>query len=158
MVLLFRYSPTLKNHCAGREAALSSVLNPLRHSVKMPVKMPGKDCGKKRKAPGIPGLWKADCLSQEKAAELLRKSSQMSGKGHTPKGNLSKIGDPRNMWRAVMTNRVEERKNKLYVEKLQKDLNLRLREIEREKAAADRFLEKLYHTTGYFPDIKFWWN
>lgn len=134
-------------------------MNPLGHSLKTP----GKDCGKRREPPGRADLCgahllKAGCLPQVntlKAGNLLRQSSQVSGKGHTPKGNPLQFGDPRNMRRAVMINWVEERRNKLYVEKLQKDLNRRLREIESQKAATDRFLAKLYHTTGYFPDTKF---
>lgn len=83
-------------------------------------------------------------------------SSKMGAKVRTPKGNTLKVGDPTNMRRAVMTNLVEERRNKLYVEKLEKVLNIRLREIEREKAALDKFLTKLYRTTGYFPEMPFW--
>ncbi|EHB09507.1 hypothetical protein GW7_19869 [Heterocephalus glaber] len=91
-----------------------------------------------------------------KVGDSLRRSLKMSGKGRILKGNTLKVGDPMNMWRAVMTNLVEERRNKLYVEKLQKILNIWLREIEREKAALDKFLAKLYRTTGYFPEMQLW--
>lgn len=155
-------SSALKQHGAGRQAARSPGMNPLGHGVKTP----GKGCGRRRKPPGGPELGgahilKAGCLPQlntSKACDPLRQSSQASGKGRTPKGNLFQFGGTSNLRRAVMTNWLEERRNKLYVEKLQRDLNMRLKAIEREKAATDRFLAKLHHTTGHFPDIKFWWE
>lgn len=65
-------------------------------------------------------------------------------------------GDPSHLRRALLNNLGEEKRNKLQILKLQKALNLRFREIEKEKTALKKFLVKLHKTTGHFPQRQFW--
>lgn len=62
-----------------------------------------------------------------------------------------KGGDPLDMRRALMNNLGEERRARIQIQSLQKALDIRIREIDREKAALKKFLVKLHKTTGYFP-------
>nr|KAF6483022.1 hypothetical protein HJG63_000546 [Rousettus aegyptiacus] len=74
----------------------------------------------------------------------------MGGMGYTAK-NIMKIGDPIYLRKALVNNLGEEKRTRIHIQKLQKALNIRFREIDREKAALRNFLGKLQKTTGYFP-------
>lgn len=74
----------------------------------------------------------------------------MGGVGYAVKITL-KTGDPVYLRKALVNNMGEEKRTRLYIQKLQMALNIRFREIDREKAALRIFLEKLHKTTGYFP-------
>ncbi|CAH6799700.1 Gm47429 [Phodopus roborovskii] len=76
--------------------------------------------------------------------------------GLMKKMNLKSGGDPFFLRKALMNNLGEEKRTKLHIQKLQKALNIRFREIEKEKTALKKFLVRLHKTTGYFPQRKFW--
>ncbi|KAL4671829.1 hypothetical protein H8957_010206 [Semnopithecus entellus] len=67
-----------------------------------------------------------------------------------------KGGDPLYLRRALTNNLGEERRARIQIQSLQKALDIRIREIDREKAALKKFLVKLHKTTGYFPQKPFW--
>lgn len=90
-------------------------------------------------------------------SNLLCQSLNMGGMSYTMKKNSFKTGDPIYLRKALVNNVGEEKRTRLHVQKLQKALNIRLREIDKEKAALKRFLGKLHKTTGYFPRQPFWW-
>lgn len=72
------------------------------------------------------------------------------------KTNIKTGGDPSNLRKALVNNLGEEKRTKLHIQKLQKALALRFREIDKEKAALKKFLVKLQKTTGYFPQRELW--
>lgn len=71
------------------------------------------------------------------------------------KTNLKAGGEPSRLRKALVNNLGEEKRTKIHIQKLQKALLIRLREIDKEKTALKKFLVKLYKTTGYFPQKKF---
>nr|KAF6314138.1 hypothetical protein mMyoMyo1_000555 [Myotis myotis] len=80
----------------------------------------------------------------------------MGGMGYTMKKSTMKIGDPGYLRKALVNNLGEEKRTRLHVQKLQKALLIRFREIDKEKIALKIFLGKLHKTTGYFPRQPFW--
>lgn len=88
---------------------------------------------------------------------LLCQSLNMGGMGYTVKKSTMKIGDPLYLRKALVNNLGEEKRTRLHVQKLQKALLIRFREIDKEKTALKIFLGKLHTTTGYFPRQPFWW-
>ena len=80
----------------------------------------------------------------------------MGGMSYTMKKSTIKTGDPVYLWKALVYNLGEEKRTKLHIQKLQKALNIRFREIDKEKAALRKFGGKLQKTTGYFPQMSFW--
>lgn len=67
-----------------------------------------------------------------------------------------KSGDGICLRKALVNNSGEEKRTKLHIQKLQKALLIRLKEIESEKATLKKFLLKLQKTTGYFPQRQLW--
>uniref|UniRef100_A0A8C8ZC17 Uncharacterized protein n=1 Tax=Prolemur simus TaxID=1328070 RepID=A0A8C8ZC17_PROSS len=67
-----------------------------------------------------------------------------------------KPGDHMYMRKALVNNLGEEKRTRIHIQKLQKALDVQLREIDKEKEALKKFLVKLHRTTGYFPQIQFW--
>ncbi|KAL2781206.1 uncharacterized protein WCI35_009799 [Daubentonia madagascariensis] len=67
-----------------------------------------------------------------------------------------KPGDRMYMRKALVNNLGEEKRTRLHIQKLQKALDVRLREIDKEKAAVKKFLGKLHMTTGCFPHMQLW--
>lgn len=88
---------------------------------------------------------------------FLGQSLTIGGMGYLVKKSILKIGDPVYMRKALVNNLAEEKRTVLHIQKLQKALNDRFREIDKEKAALRTFLIKLHKTTGYFPQLHFWW-
>ena len=82
---------------------------------------------------------------------FLCQSFTMGGMGYPVKKSTLKIGDPMYLRKALVNNLGEEKRTRLHIQKLQKALNIRFREIDKEKAALRKFLGKLHKTTGYFP-------
>ncbi|XP_073908770.1 uncharacterized protein [Castor canadensis] len=82
-------------------------------------------------------------------------SLKMGGMSCILKKTGLKSGDPMYLRRALVNNIGEEKRTKIHIQKLQKALSLRLREIDKEKAALKKFLIKLHKTTGYFPRTQF---
>nr|KAF6279255.1 hypothetical protein mPipKuh1_000544 [Pipistrellus kuhlii] len=80
----------------------------------------------------------------------------MRGMSYTVKKSTMKIGDAVYLRKALVNNLGEEKRTRLHIQKLQKALNIRFREIEKEKAALKIFLGKLHKTSGYFPRQLFW--
>lgn len=76
--------------------------------------------------------------------------------GLTKKMNLKAGGEPSYLRKALVNNVGEEKRSKIHIQKLQKALSIRLREIDREKTTLKKFLVKLHKTTGYFPQMEFW--
>uniref|UniRef100_A0A8C3WTX1 Uncharacterized protein n=1 Tax=Catagonus wagneri TaxID=51154 RepID=A0A8C3WTX1_9CETA len=70
--------------------------------------------------------------------------------------NIFKAGDPIYLRKVLVNNLGEEKRTKLHIQKLQKALNMRFQETDKEKAALRKFLEKLQKTTGSFPQRPFW--
>ncbi|KAG8520354.1 Signal recognition particle 14 kDa protein [Galemys pyrenaicus] len=87
--------------------------------------------------------------------ELRCQSLNMVGLEYTMKNTLQ-IGDPMYMRKVLVNNMGEEKRTRLHIQKLQKALNSRCREIDKEKVALRKFLTKLHKTTGYFPRLPFW--
>uniref|UniRef100_A0A8C0PVW4 Uncharacterized protein n=1 Tax=Canis lupus familiaris TaxID=9615 RepID=A0A8C0PVW4_CANLF len=75
---------------------------------------------------------------------------------YTLKKRTLEIGDRIYLRKALVNNLGEEKRTKLHIQKLQKALDIRFREIEKEKAALRNFLGKLHKTTGYFAQLPFW--
>lgn len=67
-----------------------------------------------------------------------------------------KTGEAICLRKALVNNLAEEKRARLHVQKLQKGLAIRFKEIEREKAALKKFLAKLQETTGYFSQSEIW--
>ncbi|XP_076794929.1 uncharacterized protein LOC143443178 [Arvicanthis niloticus] len=67
-----------------------------------------------------------------------------------------KSGDALSLRKALVNNLGEEKRTKLHIQKLQKALAIRFKEIEKEKATLKKFLVKLHKTTGYFPQNELW--
>lgn len=80
----------------------------------------------------------------------------MGGVGYTVKKNPMKLGDPVYLRKALVNNLGEEKRTRLHIQKLQKALNIRFRELDKEKMALKIFLGKLHRTTGYFTRQPFW--
>lgn len=76
--------------------------------------------------------------------------------GLTKKASIKSGGEPSYLRKALVNNMGEEKRTKIHIQKLQKALSLRLREIDKEKTALKKFLVKLHKTSGYFPQKKFW--
>lgn len=76
--------------------------------------------------------------------------------GLTKKTNPKAGGEPSYLRKALVNNLGEEKRSKIHIQKLQKALSIRLREIDKEKTALKKFLVKLHKTTGYFPQKEFW--
>ncbi|XP_076427700.1 uncharacterized protein LOC143273220 [Peromyscus maniculatus bairdii] len=91
------------------------------------------------------------------SSSLLGHSYRLGGMGGmVRKTNIKTGGDPSNLRKALVNNLGEEKRTKLHIQKLQKALALRFREIDKEKAALKKFLVKLQKTTGYFPQRELW--
>uniref|UniRef100_A0A8C6DQ22 Uncharacterized protein n=1 Tax=Moschus moschiferus TaxID=68415 RepID=A0A8C6DQ22_MOSMO len=75
---------------------------------------------------------------------------------YTVKKGTIKTGDPVYLRKALVYNLGEEKRTRIHIQKLQQALNVRLREIDKEKKALKKFLVKLQKTTGYFPQMSFW--
>ncbi|KAF6326904.1 hypothetical protein mRhiFer1_000548 [Rhinolophus ferrumequinum] len=80
----------------------------------------------------------------------------MGGMGYTMKKSPVKTGDPVYLRKALVNNLGEETRTRLHIQKLQRALNIRFREIDREKACLRNFWGKLHKKTGYFPQQPFW--
>lgn len=94
---------------------------------------------------------------QTHVLNLLYQSLNMGGMGYTMKKGTMKTGDPAYLRKALVNNLGEEKRTRLHIQKLQKALNIRFREIDKEKAALRNFLGKLHKTSGYFPRQPLWW-
>lgn len=75
--------------------------------------------------------------------------------GLTKKASIKSGGEPSYLWKALVNNMEEEKRTKIHIQKLQKALSLRLREIDKEKTALEKFLVKLHKTSGYLPQKEF---
>lgn len=67
-----------------------------------------------------------------------------------------KSGEAICLRKALVNNLGEEKRAKLHIQKLQKALAIRFKEIEKEKSALKKFLMKLHETTGYFSQSELW--
>ena len=76
--------------------------------------------------------------------------------GLTEKASVKSGGEPSYLRKVLVNNVGEEKRTKVHIQKLQKALSLRLREIDKEKTALKKFLVKLHKTSGYFPQKEFW--
>ena len=88
--------------------------------------------------------------------DFFYRSLNMGGMGYTVKKRTIKAGDPLYLRKALVYNLGEEKRTRIHIQKLQQALNMRFREIDKEKAALKKFLVKLQKTTGYFPQMPFW--
>lgn len=79
----------------------------------------------------------------------------MGGMAYTMKTRTLTVGDPIYLRKTLVNNLGEEQRTRLHIQKLQKALAIRFREIDKEKAALMKFLEKLHKTTGYFTQLPF---
>ena len=76
--------------------------------------------------------------------------------GLTKKASINSGGQPSYLRKAFVNNVGEEKSTKIHIQKLEKALSLRLREIDKEKTALKKFLVKLHKTSGYFPQKELW--
>ena len=88
--------------------------------------------------------------------DFFYRSLNMGGMSYTVKKGTRKTGDPVYLRKALVYNLGEEKRTRIHIQKLQQALNMRFREIDKEKAALKKFLVKLQQTTGYFPQTPFW--
>ncbi|XP_077886776.1 uncharacterized protein LOC144370062 [Ictidomys tridecemlineatus] len=90
------------------------------------------------------------------ALNLFSHSLRTDRMGFMIKRSILKPGDPIFLRRALVNNLGEEKKTRIHIEKLQKSLIIRFKDIEQEKLALRRFMIQLHQTTGYFPRMSFW--
>lgn len=88
--------------------------------------------------------------------DFFYQSLNMGGMSYTVKKGTVKTGDPVCLRKALVYNLGEEKRTRIHILKLQQALNMRFREIDKEKAALKKFLVKLQKTTGYFSQMPFW--
>ena len=80
----------------------------------------------------------------------------MSGMGSLKKNASFKSGDALSLQKALVNNAGEEKRTMLHIQKLQKALIVRIKEIDKEKVTLKKFLVRLHKTTGYFPQRELW--